>query len=135
MGAAGDAAAAEKAAEEEEKRRQKEEKKRQEEEAAASAAAAEEERRRQEEAVAQAQAAAQQGDDGQDMMAGQADGDIAGVRKLERPRTAGRKPPKVVSKVMTKTDEPGLSQGVAPPALIADGVKEDDDDDMFEAPQ
>merc|ERR1711977_666541 len=40
----------------------------------------------------------------------------------------------VVSKVQTKTDEPGLSQGVAPPALIADGVKEDDDDDMFEAP-
>jgi len=53
---------------------------------------------------------------------------------LERPRTAGRKPPKVASKVMTKTDEPGLSQGVAPPTLIADGAKEDDDDDMFEAP-
>lgn len=148
--AAGDAAAAEaKAAEEEEKkrqkeeaRRQKEEKKRQEEEAMAAQAAAEEERRRQEEAAAQAQAqaaAAQQGQPGeemagQDMMMGQADGDIAGVRKLERPRTAGRKPPKVVSKVMTKTDEPGLSQGVAPPALIADGVKEDDDEDMFEAP-
>lgn len=145
--AAGDAAAAEaKAAEEEEKRRQKEaaraakeEKKRQEEEAQAAAAAqAEDDRRRQEEAAAQAQAAQQQAQPeemgGQDMMMGQADGDIAGVRKLERPRTAGRKPPKVVSKVMTKTDEPGLSQGVAPPALIADGVKEDDDDDMFEAP-
>merc|ERR550537_1087411 len=63
-------------------------------------------------------------------------GDLGGegVRKLERPRTAGRKPPKVASKVMTKTDEPGLSQGVAPPTLIADGAKEDDDDDMFEAP-
>merc|ERR1719487_1206892 len=69
------------------------------------------------------------------MMMGQG-GDLGGegVRKLERPRTAGRKPPKVASKVMTKTDEPGLSQGVAPPTLIADGAKEDDDDDMFEAP-
>merc|ERR1719265_395532 len=36
--------------------------------------------------------------------------------------------------VTTKTDEPGLQQGVAPPALIADGTKDDDDDDMFEAP-
>merc|ERR1719238_1429535 len=68
-------------------------------------------------------------------MMGQDGGDIAGVRKLERPMTAGRKPPKVTSKVTTKTDEPGLSQGVAPPALIADGAKEDDEEDMFEAPQ
>merc|ERR1719310_2646765 len=69
------------------------------------------------------------------MMMGQG-GDLGGegVRKLERPRTAGRKPPKVTSKVMTKTDEPGLSQGVAPPALITDGTKDEDDDDMFEAP-
>merc|ERR1719487_3033752 len=69
------------------------------------------------------------------MMMGQG-GDLGGegVRKLERPPTAGRKPPKVASKVMTKTDEPGLSQGVAPPTLIADGAKEEEDDDMFEAP-
>merc|ERR1719335_1179256 len=67
-------------------------------------------------------------------MTGGQDGDPSAVRQLERPRTAGRKPPKVASKVTTKTDEPGLSEGVAPPALIADGVKEDDDDDMFEAP-
>merc|ERR1712139_527379 len=68
------------------------------------------------------------------MLMGQGGEDATGVRKMDRPRTAGRKPPKVASKVMTKTDEPGLSQGVAPPTLIADGVKEDDDDDMFEAP-
>merc|ERR1712139_641534 len=68
------------------------------------------------------------------MLMGQGGEDATGVRKMDRPRTAGRKPPKVASKVMTKTDEPGLSQGVAPPTLIADGAKEDDDDDMFEAP-
>jgi hypothetical protein len=68
-------------------------------------------------------------------MMGVQDGE-GGVKKMERPRTAGRRPPKVASKVTTKTDEPGLSQGVAPPALIADGAKDaDDDDDMFEAPQ
>jgi len=134
--AAEEAAAEEKRRQKEEAKRQKEEKKRQQEEeaanAAAAAAAAEEERRRQEESAA-LQAAAQQADDGQEMMMGQADGELAGVKKAERPRTAGRKPPKVASKVQTKQDEPGLSQGVAPPALIADGVKEDDDDDMFEA--
>merc|ERR1719387_1316447 len=71
----------------------------------------------------------------EEMLAARGDEDPSGVRKLpERPRTAGRKPPKVTSKVTTKTDEPGLSQGVAPPALIADGTKDDDDDDMFEAP-
>merc|ERR1719446_928047 len=50
------------------------------------------------------------------------------------PRTAGRRPPKVTSKVTTRQDEPGLTQGVAPPTIIAEGVKDDDDDDMFEAP-
>jgi len=52
----------------------------------------------------------------------------------ERPRTAGRKPPKVTSKVTTRQDEPGLTQGVAPPMIIAEGAKDDDDDDMYEAP-
>merc|ERR1719473_1713257 len=54
--------------------------------------------------------------------------------KIERPRTAGRKPPKVTSKVTTRQDEPGLTQGVAPPTIIAEGGKDDDDEDMFEAP-
>merc|ERR1719389_362119 len=70
---------------------------------------------------------------GEEMLA-QQEAAAGGAPKGERPRTAGRKPPKVASKVTTKQDEPGLSQGVAPPSLIADGVKEDDDDDMFEAP-
>eukprot|EP00747_Dinoflagellata_sp_TGD_P163605 gnl/TRDRNA2_/TRDRNA2_182444_c0_seq1.p1 gnl/TRDRNA2_/TRDRNA2_182444_c0~~gnl/TRDRNA2_/TRDRNA2_182444_c0_seq1.p1 ORF type:complete len:597 (-),score=228.62 gnl/TRDRNA2_/TRDRNA2_182444_c0_seq1:359-2149(-) len=55
--------------------------------------------------------------------------------KLERPRTAGRRPPKVQSKVTTRSDEPGLQSGVAPPAIIAEGTKDDDDEDMFETPQ
>lgn len=148
-GAAEDAAAeeaAKKAAAEEEKRKRqeakkaKEEQKRREEEEAA--AAAEEERRFQEE-QAQAQAAAAaaaSGAQGPEEIAARAeemfaqDGDAAARGKTERPMTAGRKPPKVKSKVTTKTDEPGMSQGVAPPALIADGAKEEDDDDMFEAP-
>merc|ERR1719482_151798 len=69
------------------------------------------------------------------MMQGQGEG-MDGDRpaKLERPRTAGRKPPKVTSKVTTRQDEPGLTQGVAPPTLIAEGAKDDDDEDMFEAP-
>lgn len=141
--------AAKKAAEDEEKkkaaRKAKEEKRRREEEEAqaaaaaeAAAAAAEEERRRQEEAM---MAQAQQGGFSQEEIAARGEEMLAqqeaaagGAPKGERPRTAGRKPPKVASKVTTKQDEPGLSQGVAPPSLIADGVKEDDDDDMFEAP-
>merc|ERR1719454_452728 len=55
-------------------------------------------------------------------------------QRPERPRTAGRKPPKVTSKVTTRQDEPGLTQGVAPPTIIAEGAKDDDDEDMFEAP-
>jgi len=54
--------------------------------------------------------------------------------KIERPRTAGRKPPKVVSKVTTRQEEAGLTQSVAPPTIIAEGAKDDDDEDMFEAP-
>merc|ERR1719443_1178865 len=58
----------------------------------------------------------------------------ARAARPERPRTAGRKPPKVASKVKTSQDEPGLTQGVAPPTIIAEGAKDDDDDDMYEAP-
>merc|ERR1719327_2113251 len=66
-------------------------------------------------------------------MMGQGEDMGAGARP-ERPRTAGRKPPKVTSKVTTRQDEPGLTQGVAPPTIIAEGAKDDDDEDMFEAP-
>jgi len=31
-------------------------------------------------------------------------------------------------------DEPGLTQGVTAPTIIAEGAKDDDDEDMFEAP-
>mmetsp|Transcript_47118 Transcript_47118/g.82934 ORF Transcript_47118/g.82934 Transcript_47118/m.82934 type:complete len:613 (+) Transcript_47118:142-1980(+) len=56
--------------------------------------------------------------------------------RVERPRTAGRKPPKVTSKVTTRQDEPGLSGGVAPPTIITEGQKDDhDEDDLFEAPE
>merc|ERR1719265_2354342 len=66
------------------------------------------------------------------MLAGRGEDMPDAVRKLERPRTAGRKPPKVTSKVNISSDEPGCTQGVAPPALITDGAKDEDDDDMFE---
>merc|ERR1719353_1750976 len=55
-------------------------------------------------------------------------------QKMERPRTAGRKPPKVTSKVKQTQDEPGLAQGVAAPVIIGEGNDDKDDDDMFEAP-
>jgi hypothetical protein len=73
----------------------------------------------------------------QAMLGGQQGGEDEGLRPggPERPRTAGRKPPKVTSKVKTSTDEPGVQQGVPPPNIIAEGAKDDDDDDMFEAPQ
>jgi len=67
-------------------------------------------------------------------MMGQGGGEDDRDARPERPRTAGRKPPKVTSKVTTRQDEPGLTQGVAPPTIIAEGAKDDDDDDMFEAP-
>lgn len=53
----------------------------------------------------------------------------------DRPRTAGRKPPKVRSKVKEVHDDPGLNQNVAAPTLIVDGAKDDDDEDMFEEAQ
>lgn len=63
--------------------------------------------------------------------------DVAGMQpgKVERPRTAGRKPPKVTSKVKTSTDEPGVTQAAPPPNIIAEGQKDDDDEDMFEDQQ
>merc|ERR1740138_400690 len=63
--------------------------------------------------------------------------DDMGMRpgKVERPRTAGRKPPKVTSKVKTSTDEPGVTQAAPPPMIIAEGQKDDDDEDMFEDQQ
>jgi len=67
-------------------------------------------------------------------MLGQQGGEDMAQQRPERPRTAGRKPPKVVSKVKTTSEEPGLSQGVAPPTIIAEGARDDDDEDMFEAP-
>lgn len=54
--------------------------------------------------------------------------------RAERPRTAGRKPPKVISKVKTTQDESGSLGVAAAPVFIADGAQ-DDDDDTFEAPQ
>lgn len=60
--------------------------------------------------------------------------DGMGMQRPERPRTAGRKPPKVTSKVKQTQDEPGLAQGVAAPTVLVDGGKDDDDEDMFEAP-
>merc|ERR1719379_1484820 len=62
------------------------------------------------------------------------DGGFGQPARLERPRTAGRRPPKVTSKVKTTADEPGLAPGVAPPQIIQEGAKDDDDDEMFEAP-
>merc|ERR1719408_690260 len=54
-----------------------------------------------------------------------------GNTNLERPRTAGRKPPKVTSKVTTKTDV-GVAQVVEAPTVIGEGdTGKDDDDDMF----
>eukprot|EP00927_Polykrikos_kofoidii_P061133 TRINITY_DN56005_c0_g1_i1.p1 TRINITY_DN56005_c0_g1~~TRINITY_DN56005_c0_g1_i1.p1 ORF type:complete len:600 (-),score=187.08 TRINITY_DN56005_c0_g1_i1:356-2077(-) len=50
---------------------------------------------------------------------------------LERPRTAGRRPPKVAMKVTQSKEAPA----VAPVAVITEGAKDDDDDeDLFEAP-
>merc|ERR1712118_536384 len=107
--AGADAAAAEEAARKKAARKAKEEKRRREEEEAqaaaaaeAAAAAAEEERRRQEEAM---MAQAQQGGFSQEEIAARGEEMLAqqeaaagGAPKGERPRTAGRKPPKVASK-------------------------------------
>merc|ERR1719262_1544840 len=48
---------------------------------------------------------------------------------LERPRTAGRRPPKVQSKVAATKET-----GAAPAAVITEGDKADDDDECFEEP-
>lgn len=50
----------------------------------------------------------------------------------ERPRTAGRRPPKVQSKVQTSSETSAAEKPVAP-IIMAEGTKEDDDDDCFEA--
>merc|ERR1719310_2323409 len=50
---------------------------------------------------------------------------------IERPRTAGRRPPKVSSKVTTAKETPT----VAPAVVLTEGTKDDDDDDMFEQPE
>merc|ERR1719343_81065 len=49
---------------------------------------------------------------------------------LERPRTAGRRPPKVASKVQTAKE----SQAATPAPIIAEGTGPADDDDMYEQP-
>merc|ERR1712182_23246 len=53
-------------------------------------------------------------------------------RTRERPLTAGRKPPKITSKVKDQKEEPGMQAAPAPTAamLISEGV-DDADDDMF----
>lgn len=50
----------------------------------------------------------------------------------ERPRTAGRRPPKVVSKVQTSSEQPITGPNVVAPAIIAEDAKDDDDEDLFE---
>eukprot|EP00933_Yihiella_yeosuensis_P080683 TRINITY_DN94147_c0_g1_i1.p1 TRINITY_DN94147_c0_g1~~TRINITY_DN94147_c0_g1_i1.p1 ORF type:complete len:571 (+),score=255.95 TRINITY_DN94147_c0_g1_i1:87-1799(+) len=55
-----------------------------------------------------------------------------GVRP-ERPRTAGRKPPKVTSKVTT-SEQSTAPVNVAAPVIIGEGNAGDDDEDFFEAP-
>jgi len=52
----------------------------------------------------------------------------------ERPRTAGRRPPKVTSKVTTSNEQTGLTSNVQAPVIISEGAKDDDDEDLFEAP-
>jgi len=53
-------------------------------------------------------------------------------RKRERPLTAGRKPPKITSKVKDQKEEPGMQAppAAAPTMLISEGLDEPDDD-MF----
>lgn len=48
---------------------------------------------------------------------------------LERPRTAGRRPPKVQSKVAATKET-----AAAPATIIAEGIQNDDDDECFEEP-
>merc|ERR550525_810229 len=52
----------------------------------------------------------------------------------ERPRTAGGRPPKVASKVKESSEPVQAAQAGAGPVIITEGTKDDDDDDIFEAP-
>lgn len=144
----------------EEKKRQQaeaEEKQKQEEaaaaaaQAAAAAAAAEEERRA---AAAEAEhfqempsapgSAAQgtrpiPGDDEaarEAMMRGEMGEDDSGrgQARPERPRTAGRRPPKLASKVQQSAETAGPAVTSQAPVIIAEGAKDDDDEDTFEQP-
>jgi len=156
--AAEDAAAAEAAqaaqAEEaqrakEEERKRKEEKKRKEEERRAKAAeeeAKEKERRRREEEAATRQQPVvappmQMPDEAmpEEGMERTAVGAVPdSMRTRERPLTAGRKPPKITSKVKEQKEEPGMQAPVAQaPQLITEGMM-GDEEDMFiaeEAPK
>jgi len=53
--------------------------------------------------------------------------------KHERPLTAGRKPPKITSKVKEQKEEPGMQAGGAPVAaqIFTEGGMDMDDEDMF----
>merc|ERR1712113_415728 len=51
----------------------------------------------------------------------------------DRPRTAGRRPPKVASKVK-ESNEQAAAQNVQAPTIFAEGKDANDDDDTFEAP-
>jgi len=145
-----DAAAAD-AAKEEEKRRAKEEKKRKDEErrakeaeeAKARAAEEKERRRREEDANRQQPVVAPPMDlpneapeEGMERTAVGAVPDS--MRTRERPLTAGRKPPKITSKVKEQKEEPGMQAPVAQaPQLITEGMM-GDEEDMFlaeEAPK
>lgn len=117
-------------------------------EAAAAAADAErlEEERRAQEAAAQAEAspspsvpgtAAQatrpMGEDFQQAGEDDAGGMTRQMPMMERPRTAGRKPPPVTSKVKATQDDEVLVANIEPPMCIQDGADKDDDQDMWEA--
>merc|ERR1719195_2113603 len=55
-------------------------------------------------------------------------------QRSERPRTAGRRPPKVTSKVKESSEQTGPA-AVAAPAIIAEGAKDDDEDEeLYQAP-
>lgn len=50
----------------------------------------------------------------------------------ERPRTAGRRPPKVASKVKESSEQTSTTQAGAGPVIIAEG-NQDDDEDLYQA--
>jgi len=129
---------------EEEKRRQQEEDQRRQEEAAA--AAAEAQAQAQEEAQAMPQddgfqdgppappgALSEGPASGPDEIAQRAQEMLAQQRASDgRPRTAGRKPPKVTSKVTT-TEQSTAPTNVPAPVVIAEGAGGEEEEDMFEA--